>query len=694
MPGRLVLAVVVPPFLQLMPGLSRAWCLLLCLCLAACDFSSDSKDSSARALGSSTSSSSSGGTGSGSSSSGATAGSGAEMSGIFLAGRVAGLGYRTPSFSGITDSAGTFRYRDGEEVEFFLGGVHLGAARGAAELSPFDLAGTAPITEEAALRAALENHQRADALDLVSNMMRLLLILDRDQDPANGIDLQGWDTELADYAVDFAYDLYAFPWRRGLDSLPAITTAFSIKYQLPLDAPLVYLYDALGIVVPVHLPVRETRNIEDDERIEQEVRWEYNDLGLPRINYFTVLPETAENWRERVEYTYDSLGRWDFLLRETDSDENGFVDFFTRTERFFSSRGFLKRIVEEEGRGLVGERLVVRLDYDDGGNKVFSVVELDQGVDDILDSLRRVESAYDGDGLLDWRLEELDLNADGLVERRQRFVFGYNRNGLLLELADTVDDGDLATVDGIADATIEIAFRYSSAGRLLREVQRIDDNGDGVVDRINTYEYLYLSSGQLREESWEFDIDADGTPESRRTFTYRYTSDDWLFSEEMRFDSDADGTPEAREQVEYRYNSRGQLRETEISTYNGVDDLQSRLKTLRAYGANGQLVSWYREGEGRTGTSNTPIRIRWDYLTFDDGLRYLVDHYRYRQPAYTEPGLPEFATPELALPCENYRFAESGTLCALSWPQRWQLLWAETWKAPGVNLSGPIVVRP
>ncbi|WP_226701912.1 hypothetical protein [Microbulbifer elongatus] len=694
MPGRLALPGVVTVSKYLLPfrdtGMSRFFalllCLLFCLCLGACNFSSDS-NSSSRALGSSASSSSSGGARSASSSSGAGAGSGAEMSGTFL--ELEGIGYRTPSFSGVTDSDGTFRYRDGEQVEFFLGGIILGEAAGADELTPFDLAGSAPYTEEADLRAALENHQWPDALDIVSNIMLLLLTLDRDQNPDNGIDLSGWNADLADYRVDFFYDLYAFPYRRGLDSLPAIKTAFSIKYQLPLDAPLVYLYDVLGIVVPVHLPVRETRNIQDDEQIEQEVRWEYNSLGLPRIVDFTVLPDTAETWRERLSYDYDSLGRRIFMLRETDTDENGTVDFFYRNERFYSDNGFLVRVVEEDGELLVGERRVYRFEYDDGGNNVLSVYELDDNVDEILDSLFRVESLYDEDGLLEWRLEELDLNADGIVERRQRFEFLYNRNGLLLELVDTLDDGDLASADGVVDVRSEVEFRYGSGERLFREIQRIDDNGDGVVDRENTYEYVYLTNGKLREQTWEFDVDADGTVESRRTFTYRYTNDNNLFSEEMTLDNDADGTPEAREQIEYRYNSRGQLREVEIATYNGSDDLQSRLFFERTYGVDGQLTSWFREGEGRTGTTNTPVRIRWQYLPFDDGLRYLIDHYRYRHPAYTEIGITD-----LTQPCENYRFAEAGTVCALSWPMRWRLLWGEVWKAPGVNLGGPVVVRP
>ena len=232
-------------------------------------------------------------------------------------------------------------------------------------------------------------------------------------------------------------------------------------------------------------------------------------------------------------------------------------------------------------------------------------------------------------------------------------------------------------------------YRYGNEERLLREVVRLDDNGDGEVDRINTYEFAYRSDGRLRREEWIFDVDADGNPNSRRTFDYRYNSDDQLFRVEMTLDNDDDGTAEAREVTDYLYNNRGQLRETAIATFDSNDDRQSLLTIVRQYGRRGELVNWYREGEGITGTTNTPIRLSWRYREIDDGLRYLIHHYRYRQPAFVEQG-----TAEINFPCVDYRFAEGGPRCAISWPQEWKLRWEATWKAPGINLGGPVVVRP
>ncbi|TLM77196.1 hypothetical protein ACONUD_12025 [Microbulbifer harenosus] len=665
---------------------------LLCLLLAlgGCGSGRTGTD---RALGSG--SSSSGGSSSGSSSGGGV-GSGPELTGI-LAGSILGLYYETPSFSGLTDASGTFRYRKGEEVRFTLGDVDFGSAPGAPELSLFELADSAPLTSELDLRVALEDHQRVNALDLVSNRMLLLLTLDRDQDPTNGLDLTDWNRDLADYQVDFAYDLYAFPFRRGVDSLPAIKSAFAIKYQVPLDAPLLYLYDALGIVVPVHVPIRETRDFNDDGSIEQEVRWKYNSLGLPRDIRFTLEPDNTDFWRERVVLEYDGQGRRTIMLRETDIDENGSVEYFYRSENFYNGRGFLVEVLEEDGQLEVSERRRYLFEYDDGGNNSLFTFEqdssvgtgVDAAVDGILDTIFRVRSLYDDRGLLEVREEETDLDADGLIERRRIFEFGYNNAGRLLEQVDTLDNGETVAVDGVVDARIKVGYRYSASGRLLKEILRFDDNGDGEMDRENTYEFVYLSSGLLREQTWSFDANADGRIDSRRTFTYRYRSDALLTQVKMELDSDASGTTNASEVTDYLYNSRGQLRETVVATFNSAGERQSLLTVTRVYGANGQLLDWYREGEGFTGTTNTLLHLRWQYLPLDDGLRYLVDHYGYRQPAYTEIGITD-----VYLPCINYRFAEGGTLCARSWPLEWKFRWAEVWKAPGVNLGGPVVIRP
>lgn len=90
--------------------------------------------------------------------------------GTFTDSPVAGLRFETQSQSGLTDTNGTFRYQEGENVTFYLGDLELGQSPGAEVLSPVDLSGSGSITDEKALNIAI-----------------LLQTLDEDGDLNNGI---------------------------------------------------------------------------------------------------------------------------------------------------------------------------------------------------------------------------------------------------------------------------------------------------------------------------------------------------------------------------------------------------------------------------------------------------------------------------------------------------------------------------
>lgn len=107
------------------------------------------------------------GGGSGGSSSGAT------LTGQFVDSPVGGLRYATPSTSGFTAADGTFSYKSGEVVQFFVGDILIGSASGNGTVTPVDLVSGA-IDET--------NPQ-------VTNIVRFLQTIDADGNPANGIDI-------------------------------------------------------------------------------------------------------------------------------------------------------------------------------------------------------------------------------------------------------------------------------------------------------------------------------------------------------------------------------------------------------------------------------------------------------------------------------------------------------------------------
>ena len=91
-------------------------------------------------------------------------------SGVFVDSIVSGLSYVSGDQTGETDAQGHFTYEVGEDVTFSVGAVTLGSAAGAEFVTPLDL-----IADGASTTLA------------VQNIVRFLMLMDSDGDPANGI---------------------------------------------------------------------------------------------------------------------------------------------------------------------------------------------------------------------------------------------------------------------------------------------------------------------------------------------------------------------------------------------------------------------------------------------------------------------------------------------------------------------------
>jgi len=131
--------------------------------------------------------------------------------GIFLDSLVEGLKYETPTFSGTTNSAGEYDYMLGETVTFSIGDIVLGTVNAGPVVTPLTLVPNA-----------------TDPTDpVVTNIVRLLLTLDDDGDPNNGISISSATSgTAAGLSVDFtAADLSADIGVSGLlSALPGSPT--------------------------------------------------------------------------------------------------------------------------------------------------------------------------------------------------------------------------------------------------------------------------------------------------------------------------------------------------------------------------------------------------------------------------------------------------------------------------------------
>lgn len=101
----------------------------------------------------------------------------APLTGVFVDSPVAGLAYDTPTQHGLTTASGEFHYLPGEQVTFRIGQLTLGTSPGTAVVTPLSLTGGNTADDPAALA-----------------MVRLLLTLDADDAPENGIQLDATDS--------------------------------------------------------------------------------------------------------------------------------------------------------------------------------------------------------------------------------------------------------------------------------------------------------------------------------------------------------------------------------------------------------------------------------------------------------------------------------------------------------------------
>lgn len=163
------------------------------------------------------------------------------LTGFFIDSPVAGLNYSTATRSGTTNVQGAFQYLAGERVTFSIGSVELGAATGSSQVTPFTLFGLTPPDDQEQIDALLNDSQVGD-FDRVINIVTLLVALDADGNPDNGIDLTGRSNLLGSTSLDFNLDHSSF---RGANFQGFLTenSITHTSWQTATD----HLYSSLAI---------------------------------------------------------------------------------------------------------------------------------------------------------------------------------------------------------------------------------------------------------------------------------------------------------------------------------------------------------------------------------------------------------------------------------------------------------------
>ncbi len=149
--------------------------------------------------------------------------------GVFKDSNVSGLTYVAGDNEDITGSKGEFKYEEGKSVSFSVGGVDLGTGKAKPVMTPLDLVENGKLTS-----------------DEVINKARFLMMLDKNNDPNDGIEISSAVRAKAEdwKKVDFASD--NFPSADVYKMITQAALADGKEHELPdKDTALAHLKTTL-----------------------------------------------------------------------------------------------------------------------------------------------------------------------------------------------------------------------------------------------------------------------------------------------------------------------------------------------------------------------------------------------------------------------------------------------------------------
>ncbi|ETR73515.1 MAG: Ig-like repeat-containing protein [Candidatus Magnetoglobus multicellularis str. Araruama] len=233
--------------------------------------------------------------------------------GVFLDSPVEGLRYVTNTLSGVTDSNGTFEYRNNEMIRFYIGDMLIGETAAQSQITPIDL--FPDISDMAS--------------PCVTNLCRFLQSLDSDMDPENGIHIstmiqnafynQGIALNFEQSTADFESDILNTPSLNQLGlSLPTIKTAQKhLRHTLYGPIKTIHIETSMESTpkgIPIQLKAFGTfTKIPGSIDITNQVNWSTSDNSIATIN-------------SEQSGQIDSSGLGEILVFASLDDENHYVE--------------------------------------------------------------------------------------------------------------------------------------------------------------------------------------------------------------------------------------------------------------------------------------------------------------------------------------------------------------------------------
>jgi hypothetical protein len=546
----------------------------------------------------------------------------APSTGRLVAGNPQGVHFDSGSQTGTTDAQGAFTYLPGETVTFSIGGVRMGAAPGAAQISLFTLAGVTPPTTELELRRELDRVTRMGTkMARAMNLARLLIALDVDNDPDNGIDLGGRGSQLAGKEIDLGLPVHLFANR--LDRL-----APDLTRNIPMWRPLTFLYGAVQITVPVHSPIEYEQTFGGNLAVTTTVSYFPNGLksgDVSRPNLVVIgLGETSSS------FTYDALGRPTLARQQVNSPFD--VASVYRTITAYDARGNrASEISEQEVMvGVVSRRTVYSGTADSRGLFPEQTSTDDTNGDGAIDARTTVQRTYDARGNPVTTVTTSDTNGDGRPDSISRYTDTFDADDhLQLEVYE-----DDSNADGTVDARTVTTYQPNTNNIVEWKVET-DYGNDGTIDERQYNRVSYDAAGN--QVSWDGhgDHGTDDSTHSRERFVMTYDGDRRLLSRVSTHDFEDDGVIDRTYRTTYSYDTNGGLVQVDSQTDPAPFSVARQLVDY-AYGAQGERTSWRSridfEGDGvYESDSSTQITSQ----EFADGVLMLgYQYFEGGEPAF------------------------------------------------------------
>jgi hypothetical protein len=514
--------------------------------------------------------------------------------GVFIDGPVQGLSYETATQSGVTNANGEFDYINGETVTFSIGGIVLGTADAAAEVSPFDLFGMNPPTTELALRLQLNTRNDVTGFDRAANVAFLLVSLDNDADPDNGIDLAGWDVALAAAELDFDLNLYTFARR-----FRNFAATYDINPDVSPIQPLAHLYASLGIIMPIHLVTSVITDYGNNGSDNFVLEYGYDANGF--TNSFEVDSDADGVFSQSQSYVHTSQGRFDTFDFQSDSDDDGMPNSTQNQTSTYNADGDLATLVTEsdfDGDGNLDNRQTTTHVYDDFGRRESSQMAIDTDFDGGTDEVIDYTYTYDADNNLLTEVQEGDVDLDSNPDSVETFTYTYDSAGNQLTKLQERDTG----VDLDIDFRQSETRTYDADGNVLTYERELDFNGDDDLDNLDSFTYTYDSGGNMLTSVYEGRSDGEIVDERiRRTFSYNSNAT-LRTSEVYQDDSDLNGS------------------------YSGANDYNHT--TTYTYDDYGNWLTQFQQVDNDADADFDTVNLtEHSYTTIGDGMSSLLFHY-------------------------------------------------------------------